>query len=140
MEYAQEMAKRMYGLTTNDMKRLAYAVAAKLGVDNKFDNERCLAGKDWLSSFMKRHPTLSIRAPIWAESMDLIELPLRCFSLFTKVSVLPVHTAPHTYGTATKPGSRLWKNLVRCWVPLECDRYERYQVVSAEKTSQHYAA
>ena len=62
--YAQEMAKRMYGLTTNDMKRLAYAVAAKLGVDNKFDNERCLAGKDWLSSFMKRHPILSIRAPI----------------------------------------------------------------------------
>ena len=64
MGYAQEMAKRMYGLTTNDMKRLTYAVAAKLGVDNKFDNERCLAGKDWLSSFMKRHPTLSIRAPI----------------------------------------------------------------------------
>ena len=57
---AQEMAKRMYGLTTNDMKRLAYAVAAKLGVDNKFDNERCLAGTDWLSSFMKRHPTLSV--------------------------------------------------------------------------------
>ena len=33
--------------------------------------------------------------------MDLIELPLRCFSLITKASLLPAHTAPHTYGTTT---------------------------------------
>lgn len=64
VDYAKEMAKRMYGLITIDVRRLAYAVAAKLGIQHNFDDERGLAGKDWLSSFMKRHPELSIRAPI----------------------------------------------------------------------------
>ena len=64
VQYAKEMSKKMYGLTTIDVRRLAYAVAAKLGVHHQFDDGRGLAGKDWLSNFMRRHPELSIRVPI----------------------------------------------------------------------------
>ena len=37
-----------------------------------FDKVRGLAGKDWLSNFMRRHPSLSIRAPI-ATSIARVE-------------------------------------------------------------------
>ena len=64
VDYAKEMAERMYGLTTIDVRRLAFAVAEKLGLPHVFDKERGLAGKDWLKNFMRRNPTLSIRTPI----------------------------------------------------------------------------
>ena len=62
----------MYGLTTTDVRRLAFAIAEKLGVTNNFDKVRGLAGKNWLSNFMRRHPSLSIRAPI-ATSIARVE-------------------------------------------------------------------
>ena len=122
--YAQEMAKRMYGLTTNDMKRLAYAVAAKLGVDNKFDNERCLAGKDWLSSFMKRHPTLSIRAPI-STSMARVDGFNRAavamfFTLYKSIITAGTYSATHIWNcdetgltTVAKSGTVLGATAMR---------------------------
>jgi len=39
VDYAK-MSKKMYGLTTIDVRRLAYAVAAKLGIQNKYNDER----------------------------------------------------------------------------------------------------
>ncbi|KAI0229911.1 hypothetical protein LSAT2_019672 [Lamellibrachia satsuma] len=48
VDYAKEMSERMYGLTTTDVRRLAFAIAEKLGVTNNFDKEhdkfeKCLA-------------------------------------------------------------------------------------------------
>ena len=37
VDYAKEMAERMYGLTTIDVRRLAFAVAEKLGLPHMFD-------------------------------------------------------------------------------------------------------
>ena len=62
----------MYGLMPTDVQRLAFAIAEKLGVTNNFDKVRGLAGKDRLSNFMRRHPSLSIRAPI-ATSIARVE-------------------------------------------------------------------
>ena len=66
VEYVKELATEMYGLTTMDLRRLAFAVAekTKLPLLNIFDQERGIAGKDRLAQCMKRHPTLSIRIPI----------------------------------------------------------------------------
>lgn len=72
VDYAKEMSERMYGLTTTDVRRLAFTISKKLGVTNNFDKVRGLAGKDWLSNFMRRHPSLSIRAPI-ATSIARVE-------------------------------------------------------------------
>ena len=57
------MEKYMYGLTTIDVRRLAYDLAEKLGVQHKFSVETKLAGRDWLRGFFKRHEDLAIRHP-----------------------------------------------------------------------------
>ena len=53
----------MYGLTTLDVRRLAYEIAVKTGVNNPFNETTKMAGKDWLCGFFARHPDLSIKNP-----------------------------------------------------------------------------
>ena len=50
----------MYGLTTLDVRRLAYEIAVKTGVNNPFNETTKMAGKDRLCGFFARHPDLSI--------------------------------------------------------------------------------
>jgi len=57
------MERSMYGLTTVDVRRIAYELAVKLNVKHGFNLESKMAGKEWLRSFMKRNKDLSIRAP-----------------------------------------------------------------------------
>ena len=59
----QRSEKEMYGLSTRDVRRLAFNVADKMGKHTPF-NKTGMAGLDWLRNFMKRHPALSIRIPI----------------------------------------------------------------------------
>lgn len=63
-EYIKNCAKMCYGLDTVEVRKLAYEMA-------KFHNltmpdswqERQKAGKDWLYTFKKRHPDLTLRKP-----------------------------------------------------------------------------
>ena len=57
------MEKCLYGLTTIDVRRLAYDLAEKLGVQHNFSIDTKLAGRDWLRGFFKRHEELAIRRP-----------------------------------------------------------------------------
>ena len=57
------MEKRMYGLTTIDVRVLAFDVAEHLGVNHCFSKITKMAGVDWLKGFMKGHSNLSIRVP-----------------------------------------------------------------------------
>ena len=58
------MEKSLYGLTTTDIRRLAYDLAERMGVHGKhFVNGSNIAGYDWLSGFLRRHPDLSVRTP-----------------------------------------------------------------------------
>lgn len=59
--HVQEMEKAMFGLTTVDMRRLAYDLAVHLKINHPFKN-KC-AGVDWLKGFLRRHPNLSVRSP-----------------------------------------------------------------------------
>lgn len=43
----------------SDLRQMAYKFAVALRIPHKFKNE--LAGKDWLRSFLRRHPELSVR-------------------------------------------------------------------------------
>lgn len=58
-----EMQERFYGLCTTDVRRLAYQLAESHGIPHSFNKIKEMAGKDWLSGFMKRNPDLSIRLP-----------------------------------------------------------------------------
>ena len=53
----------LYGLTTVDVRRLAYDLAEKLGLKHNFSAETKMAGRDWLRGFFKRHEDLAIRRP-----------------------------------------------------------------------------
>ena len=64
VEYLFKASTLYYGLSTNEVKSLAYEYAAKLGL--KIPNSWVAAkkpGSDWLSGFMKRHPNLTLRTP-----------------------------------------------------------------------------
>ena len=51
----------MYGLTNLDVRRLAYEIAVKTGVNNPFNETIKMASKDWLCGFFALHPDLSIK-------------------------------------------------------------------------------
>ncbi|CAH1956803.1 unnamed protein product [Acanthoscelides obtectus] len=63
VRYIKEMKKRLFGLTTVVLRKLAYQLAEKNSKAHNFNHDKMMAGVDWLKGFMKRHPDLSIRKP-----------------------------------------------------------------------------
>jgi hypothetical protein len=62
VEHIKLMEKSLFGLTTIEVRRLAYDLAVHLRIENHPFSGKC-AGQDWLKGFMHRHPDLSIRIP-----------------------------------------------------------------------------
>ncbi|XP_050301512.1 uncharacterized protein LOC126739756 [Anthonomus grandis grandis] len=56
-----DFESRMYGLTTRNLRQLAYQLAEKNKIPHKFSHVEKAAGKDWLSGFRRRHPEISLR-------------------------------------------------------------------------------
>ena len=64
VQHIQLMERAFFGLTTVDVRKLAYELAIRLGIVNhKWNPGTRMAGRDWLKSFMRRNSALSIRAP-----------------------------------------------------------------------------
>lgn len=57
------MEKRLFGLTIKDFRSLAFQFAEMNSIPNNFSKETRLAGRDWVSSFLKRNPEISLRQP-----------------------------------------------------------------------------
>lgn len=57
------LEKLFYGLSTIDLRRIAFQFAEINQLNHPFNKDRKVAGKDWLISFLKRHGNLSIRRP-----------------------------------------------------------------------------
>jgi hypothetical protein len=53
------MNQRFWGLTTKQVRELAYEFAVKNELEHPFKPNA--AGKDWLCGFMQRHPQLAVR-------------------------------------------------------------------------------
>ncbi|KAJ4440802.1 hypothetical protein ANN_10648 [Periplaneta americana] len=62
-DYILKMEERLFGITTYDLRVLAYQWAEKLGKVHSFSKTKEIAGKDWLSGFSIRHPQLALRKP-----------------------------------------------------------------------------
>ena len=62
--YLLQMASILYGYTPKDVRCLAYegAVQYKINVTESW-TENKMASKEWMTSFLKRIPKLSIRKP-----------------------------------------------------------------------------
>lgn len=52
-----------YGLTAIDLRQIAFEFAEKNNIQHTFNGDKKMAGKDWLQSFLRRHPNLSLRKP-----------------------------------------------------------------------------
>ena len=57
------MQQRFYGLTTTELRQMAFQVAGYKGVTHPFDHTKKMAGRHWLAGFLARNATLSIREP-----------------------------------------------------------------------------
>lgn len=66
VKYIIEMDRKMFGLTLYDVRKMAYELAIRNNIpakQHRFNEEKKIAGKDWLQGFRKRHPNLSLRSP-----------------------------------------------------------------------------
>ena len=55
-----QMEERGFGLTINDICRLAYNLAEKSGRPVPFNSEKKSAGYDWWRGFLERHPCADV--------------------------------------------------------------------------------
>ncbi|XP_017773660.1 PREDICTED: uncharacterized protein LOC108560565 [Nicrophorus vespilloides] len=54
-----QLEKCSFGLTTNEIRKLAFDVAEKHSLPHTFNKEKKIAGKKWFYAFMRRNPQLS---------------------------------------------------------------------------------
>jgi hypothetical protein len=59
----QQMEKALFGLTTVDVRRLAFELAERLQLAHNFSKHTRMAGLEWMRGFLRRNPQLSIRTP-----------------------------------------------------------------------------
>lgn len=62
-DHIVKLGNLFYGVTPRELRRIAFDFAEANHLTHKFNRETKLAGKDWLSSFLKRNPQLSLRQP-----------------------------------------------------------------------------
>lgn len=61
--YIKLMQDRLFGLTTHDVRSLAYQYCVRNDIKHTFSNEKQLAGWDWLYGFLARNKDISLRIP-----------------------------------------------------------------------------
>ena len=59
--YLVEMANMGFGLSRQEVMRLAFQIAEENGIKHPFKN--CTAGRKWFEAFRFRHPNLTLRTP-----------------------------------------------------------------------------
>ena len=62
-KYVQQMERMLFGLTPNELCGLAFELAERNNKVHPFKKGDEVAGYDWYSGFMSRHPFLSLRKP-----------------------------------------------------------------------------
>lgn len=62
VEHISQLEGMLFGMTRNDIRRLAFQIAETNNLPHNFNKKEGMAGKDWFTAFMKRH-NLSLRQP-----------------------------------------------------------------------------
>ena len=57
------MEESLFGLTPDNLRSMAFELAARNGIPNNFNKELKKAGWSWYQGFRRRYPTLSVRTP-----------------------------------------------------------------------------
>jgi hypothetical protein len=61
--YIKDMENRLFGLSTKDLRELAFQLAEHNQKTHNFNKTLGMAGEDWLTGFLRRNVTLSLRKP-----------------------------------------------------------------------------
>ncbi|KAJ8945076.1 hypothetical protein NQ318_005256 [Aromia moschata] len=63
VRYQIDMESILFGLTMTDFRKLAYQLALRNNCNNRFNCNTKMAGETWMKTFLKIHPTLTLRKP-----------------------------------------------------------------------------
>jgi len=63
VNHIKNMDSRFFGFTTTELRKVVYQYATLNGLKHPFNTANCKAGKDWLRSFLMRHPEIVLRTP-----------------------------------------------------------------------------
>ena len=63
LDHIKLLESRGFGLTPIDVRKLAFQLAEKNGVEHRFNSQSQAAGWDWLPGFRRRNPGISLRKP-----------------------------------------------------------------------------
>ncbi|KAB0804261.1 hypothetical protein PPYR_01231 [Photinus pyralis] len=63
VEHILSMEARLFGLTLDQLRSLAFELAHRNGISHRFNMEKKKAGKAWLYAFLARHPNVKLRSP-----------------------------------------------------------------------------
>lgn len=63
VDYCLQMESSYYGLTSRDLRRMAFQLAMRNNIPHPFSAEKESAGRKWQRLFFKRHPALVFRKP-----------------------------------------------------------------------------
>ena len=99
-----EMENRLFGLTFNDIQKLAYDLADKMGIKHTFNKCRNLAGKDWVQRFLSRHG-LVLRQPQgigMSRAAGFNRVKVSHFFTYTKSYWRSIFSSPHVSGMQMK--------------------------------------
>lgn len=61
VEHVRKLQLAGFAPTRKHLRKIAYNLAKSMGLKNKFNEKKEIAGQDWYKSFMKRNPALSLR-------------------------------------------------------------------------------
>ena len=62
-DHVKLLSDMYFGITKDQLCRLAYEVAEKNGIRHRFNKEKQAAGNDWFYGFMQRNRSVSLRTP-----------------------------------------------------------------------------
>ena len=105
VDHALKLQLMFFGLSTTELRQLAYDLAVKLKVQHRFKNQ--CAGKSWLRGFLARHPELVVRLrnqQAWVELLASTSQVCRNSSISINPSLLRTPTLVIKYS--------IWTNLV----------------------------
>lgn len=60
-KFCLDMCDMGYGLTVEDVRRVAYKIVESSGRPHPFNNVNGMAGRDWYEGFLRRFPCLTLR-------------------------------------------------------------------------------
>lgn len=63
VDHIKLLESRLFGLSSTDLRKLAYDLAHKNGIEHRFNTNLKMAGWDWLAGFRKRNPDIALRKP-----------------------------------------------------------------------------